>query len=728
MARSTFSTLDKGIIAGDLAKKEIPNWEEAEFEAMAPKVLRMFATYNAKATMKEPWLQQTKDRGFNSADLALARKVWLRQGAKNIAHERPEDYVKQNGGKSLFYPDKIEVVSLSGEKKVRPNSPIPAPFGHKEKYANIVPVSAFCSQLVKNEGGKWITAINEQWMRVFAQSFLSMETIEMLAVKVVQILESDVVWKSYTSTDRSSVSGLSAMTFIRMAIERLDKVTYYVLNTRIVCDGFRTFSRDETGWYQNLIDENEPVVPEALYSMVEDPPEAVRSLLQKDYPGCYLYHGGVLPSPIFPVANGSFESAKLSGQKVREILGGDVSTANLLSGMRDFSGLTDFFGKKVAFYLSACLSCWQKGKKVDIQLESIGDAFILVSSLNYWRTYLNGENSSKNVQFPKIADDAYCLLVPGVSALIPEKLKVYFVESVRSGTVFIMWSDMVLPTAGEKGAKVDYDSASYDILHVRAKQNDYIVHSVIFGSAPFPLDQSVEKKKKTRIKAFVNWEKTPYVYKFSTAVHFRGVISSFPNLSLVGFGYKKLEDGGWDSRGGNQIVFVPLVQILTQKAWYENVVKDGSRQIVSFLCPVIRYSPISNLVSMSKNALIASSTMVEKEEGDQYVATPELVRVPFKRKAIGWGDKVPDKSFLPPSSSKISFEKKEKEVKTDDEIAESFPEGDEGDPDGENDDSSDEDDEEVQDSEEDEAKVKRKKKEKRLASALAKDVIDPKEI
>lgn len=633
-------------MAENLAKKEEVHWTEAEFENMHPKVLRMFAQFNGKATMKEPWLTMTRERGYSKADMAIARKVWLRQGAKNIAHERPEDFVKTHGGLNISYPDKVEMTSLSGEVRSRPNSPIPAPYGYTEKYSNIVAVAAFCSQLVKNDGGKWLQTPNDQWVKVFGQTFLAMETIDQVADVVIKILEADIVWKSYTQTDRNSVSGISAMTFVRMAIERLDIASYEVLNTKIVCDGFRTFSRQQDEWMQNMEDEDTPLVPETMYQVVSNPSVVAQKLLMKDYPSCFLYLGGDLPSPILPQALGTLEAAKKSGQKLREVLGKDVSTANVLSGMRDFSGLTDFFGKKMAFFLSSALACWRKGKNVDIQLESIGDAFTLASSLNHWRSYINAMPTStamtSSLIFPFIGGEAYCFLVPSVDTVVPEKLKSLIVDVPRVDAVFIMWSTSVLPTSDEKGAKVDYDALSVELIPVKARRGDFILHSVIYGMAPFPNDKAVETRKKNRIREFEKWEKGSFVYKFSTSAHFRGIVSSLSGLKLVGFGFLKTEHG-WDKRQGNCLVEVSLSCIEKQSQWYKEVSLDCNRQIVSFLCPVIRYSPISNLCRMSKNALIAATSVVQREDGEMYVATPTPVKRVIARKAPVWGEKVEKK-------------------------------------------------------------------------------------
>jgi len=622
--------------------EEKANWAREEFEAMPPKILRQYVHYNGSATMEEAQLKIVKERGFNSADKALAREVFLRQGAKSTAAERPEDYARTHGGRNVFFPTTVELHTLGGEKKIRPNSPIPLPFGSSEKYKNSVAVAALVSQFVKNNSGKWETAINAQWLKTFADSFVAMETVELVSRKICQILTEDVVWKSYSTLDRNAVTGATAMVFVRAAMERLTKTEYQILNTKIVCDAFRTFSRSGQDFFQNMLDEDTPLVPEQLYEVWEPTDEAAE-VLEGRYPNCFMYLGGCLPVPNVPPSQGTMESAKKSGDRVREVLGRDVSTSNLLAEMRDFSGLTDFFGKKIAFFLSSTLYCWKKGRHVDIQLESIGDALMLVSSLNYWREEINDrmKKQVKGCVFPNLTSESFRLLSPAVNTVIPQKIRSLFEENPRPTAVFIMWNAKVLPGVDEKGSKVDYDSESYDLLPIKAQNNDYIMSTAIFGAAPFPRDVQVEKKVDRSMVEARPWKHGPYVYKFSSAAHFRGVLSSFSDFHLVGEGFdKNPATQTFDVRGGMRLVDVPLLQIKTQKEWFIQVSGDCNKQIVAFFCPVVRYSPISNLARMSKNALILTATTVEKEDGSQYVGTPQAPkRMVNRRKIVAWAPK-----------------------------------------------------------------------------------------
>jgi len=116
--------------------------------------------------------------------------------------------------------------------------------------------------------------------------------------------------------------------------------------------------------------------------------------------------------------------------------------------------------------------------------------------------------------------------------------------------------------------------------------------------------------------SFPVWAKHPYVYRFGTGSGFRGVLSSIPQLNLVGFGFRPTSTG-WDlSRLVLHDIALPLVK--TQKEWMKQVCKDCKMQAITFLTPVTRYSGISNLIVQSKVAAVLKLTMIEGEAGALY--------------------------------------------------------------------------------------------------------------
>jgi len=629
--------------AKDLLEQAQGNWSEAEFEAMSIKVLRMFATYNGAATMREPHLSQVKQRPLTQADLTLARKVLARQGAKTTAHISPETFLNNHGGSQMTFPEKIELTPLSGDVKVRVNSPIPTPFGTEDKYNNSVQVAAFVSQLVVNKQGTWQSAVNDSWMKTFHETFLDLTSLGTVVTSAVKILNQDYVWRSLTDIDRNAIQGNQHLTFVRQAMERLNEPTYDVLNTQIVCQGFQTFRKKGKKWFRILGEDGAPLVPISMYQ-VHSCSEETRELLMDRFPGCFRYLGGSLPIPDMPENTKTLDSASKSSQRMREVLGGNDSPSLLLAGMKDFSGLTDLFGKRIAFYLSSVLSCWSLGEKVDIQLVSVGDIGMLSTSLNHWKLQARAHLPStlvkdvdpsmplpsSSLSSTSVINDLfftgeldYRFIAPGAQSSIPKSYRDFIIEIPRPDSVVVYWSEKSLPTSEKRGERVKYDDESVDLLPVRCRKNKYIISTVIFGGAPF-FQQNDVKRYLAKEKIVVDWSHDCHVYKFSTASCFRGIISSIANLFLVGYGYRKLDGLKYDLRPGVRLVKVELQPVVSQSAWYDEVAKDSARAIVSFMAPISRYSPISNLCRMSKAAIVTSRMRVEKEDGELFTMNPVM--------------------------------------------------------------------------------------------------------
>jgi hypothetical protein len=152
------------------------------------------------------------------------------------------------------------------------------------------------------------------------------------------------------------------------------------------------------------------------------------------------------------------------------------------------------------------------------------------------------------------------------------------------------------------------------------------------------------------------------VYEFSNACGFCGVISNIKDLCLGGIGYpiqtttatttlnvvesvsttnssatlshtsipaKKVVTNRYDFTGDEGLVRVPLKRINTEKEWYSKVAMDCRYVILGLFRPTVRYSPISNLVSLSKKGLELQRTVLDDDElmyVPQAISRARLVR------------------------------------------------------------------------------------------------------
>jgi len=401
----------------------------------------------------------------------------------------------------------------------------------------------------------------------------------------------------------------------------------------IVVDVLRAIVKDQKGNWIVRMRDDKPAISKQFYSS--------QSLTKKGpahngpfqhYPAVFEYKGGYLPLLDVLAFDGRLSTAIASLSRLRTVAGSDDSTLMLLSGMRGMSGYSSDFGKRIQFLLSASLHLWTLGKKVDIRLTTIGDLPVLLSSLNSWL-----KDMQEKLKFT--GDDWFRFLPPTRSPLaLPEATKIYFISAHRKDAVAVWYCSDSIPTNAEKKVPVDYDAVSFDLVPGDVDV-DFVAFSPIYGAAPFREDDSVTAELKKRSKGL---GRRFYTFEFGTASKFRGVISSFKDVSLLGYGWEKDSKGTYDMVRTASFVKVPLPLVLLQADWY-NKVCNHVMGVYSFLFGVVRrYSPISSLISVTKKTIQLNLSMAQAD-GDLYVA-PVLEK---KRTELG-SKFVPDDEILVP--------------------------------------------------------------------------------
>jgi len=364
------------------------------------------------------------------------------------------------------------------------------------------------------------------------------------------------------------------------------------------------------------------------------------------------------PEVVFPRADGTLESAELNLRRLREFAMGDDTAAMLLSGMKGFSGLCTRNGKKFQFILGAALSCWLMGKKVDIRLSTNGDYPLLASSLNsvLRRMVEYGHQMSDDVHWYKF------LSADNKPLAMSQALRALFTDAHREDAVAIWWYAATLPTSQTKGQVVDYDYLSKNLIPPQV-QGEFIAYTPIYGIQMFGSDDQALRLRSNKTESKKETiRKDVLVYEFSNACGFCGVISNIKDLCLGGIGYpiqtttatttlnvvesvsttnssatlshtsipaKKVVTNRYDFTGDEGLVRVPLKRINTEKEWYSKVAMDCRYVILGLFRPTVRYSPISNLVSLSKKGLELQRTVLDDDElmyVPQAISRARLVR------------------------------------------------------------------------------------------------------
>lgn len=617
-----------------LEKNVIPKWTVAEFEALDRKTLVRITASNGKATEGLPVeiQEKIKLKGMNEADKGLALKVLHSGKVKNVCATRPETHMSTHGGVNFFRPTEVTYQSVSGKTERRANSAIPIHFEEVEKRPNVQAVAALCAQLVRNDAGVWKPNLNPiAWSKVFvSSSCVRVAGMMSVAGTAAGILNADMAWHSMPQLTKNAVTGIELLSFVRSALDRVSVVSYDLLNTSIVLDGLKVLDKDVNGWFKWTQDNGEPWVPETAYKITECCNDTAEILADGGYPHCYWYYGNISCDIAFPPKEGTIKSALLSSARMREVQGSDQAPSALLAGMRGYSGLNDEFGKRCQFLVSATLSTWQRRRPAAIWLESVGDIPILVSSLlKHKKEIQTGKHDRFNSSKMSTGDGQSSALVQmntyecEFKLVVPKQmdmLKVHtsyrdhVVVMAPVGSVTLLWSTAGLPTSDTKGVAIQYDDESQRILPDSITKGDYIAYCAIYGVIPFPNDARVKFSNSQKFESLKWWEKKPLVYKWSNTSGFKGILSTFDNLELYGWGYPQINKTDLNELA-LQFIPIKLEQVATQKEWYDNVSTDAQTQALSFLNVVSRYSPISNLCCLGAKGVTIARMSVTKDEG-----------------------------------------------------------------------------------------------------------------
>jgi len=603
-------------------QSEKRSFTDAEIRAMPKAFQRFVASANGNIIPAPAgWLATYPGVRVTQADKRAAMKIFTEPVVTTMVEVRPDAFISTNGGRYHYAPDTVTLKRLNGTEEVRANAAIPAPFKETERYSNVQAVAAFAAQVVRVKDGNWFCEVPvNSWNKILPRDG-GMDAVSLVTFgdSVAGVLNASKTWRAMDTIKRQACTGLDALVFIRSELDRLSLAEYTLLNTRLVMQTLRPMEQDAKKWFVRVDDKGESVVPESSYQKVDCPVE-IRALLKKEgFPSAYWYHGGYAPSLNLPPNVGRFKETKERYDKMTEVQVGNDSSTAILSGMRGFSSLTDDFGKRIQFLLGATLALVSRGETVDIQLSTVGDVVLLKSSLNYWERKVKDEELFKrfcnvlhlqNVRFilPKATD----------SNKVPSQILESCIFTARPSSTVVAYLNVSLPTAQKKGESVDYRTNSQRLIPPIWQNNKLVAYMPVYNDWFWPDEPKDDSQitgggsnsSNTKPKRNQKY----YVFEFGTAANWCGVVSTFAQMSLVGYGFP-LVDKKWDQSKKEDLVFLNLERRDTWESWLKKVASDCAMQIVAFMRPVSRYSPISNLPFMSKTGVTLMLQKAEAEDG-----------------------------------------------------------------------------------------------------------------
>jgi len=528
----------------------------------------------------------------------------------------------------------VTFTPITGEQQVRNNAVIPIRYDETEHYSNVQAVACFAAQLVQNKNAEWITNVNAQaYSKVWAKSDVSHDNLAVIIDDLCTILNSDEVWRGLSLIAKNAITGVHALAFVRSALDRTIPEIYHLLNTRIVLKFLQAWEGSGKNWSRRDNEKGQPIIPEKVYERVAVPKSILAILISQGFPCCFWYRSGYIPAPSFPPNTGTLADTKARHERMIQVAGkGDAPTL-LLAGMKGYSAMTDDFGKRMQFFISASLACWRRGLPVDVQVKTIGDIPMLVSSLNKWAAYIKheGDWSADNEMVGN-----YRILVPSVDDgfNVHSVFTSSLIYAPRKGTVIISHRVTGLPTSASKGTVMDYEFASLALYPEPWRQNDIIMYTPIYGSICF--GGRMEKATTTfnsSQQPVSTWLRKTYVYQFGNCNEWRGILSTLPELKLIGYGALNIGRDGVDVWDTTKTVLAPfsLTEFKLPDEWYRAIGSACATATFTFMAPVSRFSPISNLPYISKQGVQILLSQVTAENGE---LIGNVIRMPTKKKIV----------------------------------------------------------------------------------------------
>jgi len=200
-----------------VALEKTRNWTDEELRALSTKQCKQIGTWNAGVVQVDQDLKDRIQVGMKdptAADKMAALKICAEQSWKKNFHIAIEESIVGSGGSLAYTPDSIVHTKLDNTQETFVNSPIPLARNQNETRPNVSHITAFCSQVVKQSGGKWIVQV-AGLDTVFGKDGIDTVSAFGVATFIISLLENDAVWKAKSTVEKLSTTGIRALIFVR---------------------------------------------------------------------------------------------------------------------------------------------------------------------------------------------------------------------------------------------------------------------------------------------------------------------------------------------------------------------------------------------------------------------------------------------------------------------------------------------------------------------------------
>lgn len=619
-------------------------WSDKQIESLGETDRKALAKYNPKLTANgiSVALQQMISKlGFSPADGIYAASLRNVRKTLHLSNVTPGEAIVQ-GGHVVVDKDTVTVVRTSGVQTL-PNTPILGNIDEPDLRSNLDNVTAICSCIVKVSKGNWVDNNSQEWSDRFNVSPAGMK---MLAESVIHVLTHSKDWTALSPISRQGITGIPMMRFIRRVLNNTTKSNYDLLNTIIVVDALQVVKRGRKGAWLKVTDaEGKPVVPDAAYTIRPFSPKDKGAI--RDYPCVFNYTGGYIPGvKAFQSSPDTTSTSAMASfnQEVGTWAQGSNSPVTLLASGKGYATQLTDNTKRQLFLISASLSAWTEGMPVLIRLPSLGDFVPVLSSLQYWQKKILDQSPEMFKRILEYSDGEqkawFKFILPNQSKTINNpQVMAHCVSKSEPGFAVIFVMDVSLPQKSDKAQQEpDWDTYSFTAIPPELGAH-YIGITTVYGPAFFSKDVAMEKVLKSKSSSGTKPLEGCHVYSFALAKDFQAVISSFPSLALVGRELTRVVvpvttavPTSATSTTTTPSPSVPPVSVTqeqwvqfrpvyhaTRASWYETVKRDIYSLLEFPWRPVVRSSPIVNLLFITKGKAELNTAMWVAGGGSAFV-------------------------------------------------------------------------------------------------------------
>jgi hypothetical protein len=594
-----------------VADRNVARWSIEELQVLSKQDLHSLAIWCGKGKTALPIHLEKyifDSRGeviWTTEDKKIATELFT--GIKR-EKKSPESILQASGGKGYYSPKTIEVVTLDGDKTIYENSPIPivdpVVYPHQDSLALLF------SYMVRVEKGAWIgQKLQEgELVKMFEKSMIYPASWATFQEGLKALLTSDKLWVTMDETARNAVSGPNLLSFIKKFINRLEEGAWIVLNAMVANLVFRLYLPAKQGWIE-ASGTKALLQKEVFLDLPKEyikAAKACRTQWSKYCPVPLIYRGMYTPPIGLPEKLSNLTSVLARNKRVAIATGSHSGVCHLTDMAVGHSGLPSEIQRKMDFFLGAAMSCWVEGFIPIIRVATVGDVSYLCSSLQFWSgkikdgAFKNFEGGTEVHYYIKLTDET---MLTNVSP----KLRCHVISS--KGMLVERAGKMVYedPT-GDKGVIIFYDEGSYltmktddlteekIVMELETKvprdKVPYFGYSFALGPQFFKEDKGCQERYGNKLSA--RDLNVGVVLAYGSSAMMRGVVTNTPIKSLVGVEVENKK---------HKLVPVTLQKMVTMTDWYKKIESDQLLLCIRWLVPIVRYSPLSNLLVVSKKSL-----------------------------------------------------------------------------------------------------------------------------